>query len=97
MYDNKSPLALFSAAAAAAAGGRGLSSRPANALTLDEIQARENIEPQRQTHVRDDQTAFNKLVAVLQFSGAIDEASSSQQKVFFEVSLSLFLYDDSLS
>ena len=53
-----------------------MGSRPVNALTLEEIQARENIQypASSQPQVTDhDQSAFNKLVAVLQSSGAIQE------------------------
>lgn len=47
----------------------GVDTRPVNALTLDEIQARENIHTPL-SHPGD-QSAFNKFVAQLQFTGAI--------------------------
>ena len=50
-----------------------MGSRPANALTLEEIQARENIQSSQPQVTDHDQSAFNKLVAVLQSSGAIHE------------------------
>lgn len=53
----------------------GVDTRPANALTLDEIQARENIHTPL-SHPGD-QSAFNKLVAQLQFTGAIHQEEKS--------------------
>ena len=57
----------------------GLGSRPVNALTLDEIQARENIRPMSEPSDRagNDLGAFNKLVAVLQSSGDIKNEKGS--------------------
>ena len=57
-------------------------SRPANVLTLDEIQARENIQPVASRSSEgscDELGAFNKLVAVLQSSGAIHEEKKRPQ------------------
>ena len=53
----------------------GVDTRPANALTLDEIQARENIHTPL-SHPGD-QSAFNKLVAQLQFTGGIHHEEKS--------------------
>lgn len=53
--------------------------RPVNALTLDEIHARENIHPVVQRNRDHDQTAFNKLVAQLQSSGASQKESKQPQ------------------
>ena len=59
-------------------GGSGV--HPLNALTLDEVHERENIghapHSPSQTNEASDQTAFNKLVAVLQSSGAIHDRPS---------------------
>lgn len=66
------------------AGAMRIGGRPANALTLDEIQARENIQPvsSRVTEGgNDDLGAFNKLVAVLQSSGAIHEQKKNKPQV----------------
>ena len=63
----------------------GMSSRPVNALTLDEIHARENIhttpaEDLTSKPSSDDLGAFNKLVAGLQSSGALhNEVSKAEQ------------------
>ena len=56
-----------------------MGSRPVNALTLDEIHARENIHPMNEPSDRasDDLGAFNKLVAVLQSSGDIRNEKGS--------------------
>ena len=52
---------------------------PANALTLEEVHERENIHTQPPLQSDADQSAFNRLVAVLQSSGAIqDEPNTSQ-------------------
>ena len=53
--------------------------RPANALTLDEIHARENIHPVDEPSDKgsNDLGAFNKLVAVLQSSGDIKNEKGS--------------------
>ena len=62
-----------------------MSSRPVNALTLDEIHARENIhttpaEDLTSKPSSDDLGAFNKLVAGLQSSGALhSEVSKAEQ------------------
>lgn len=64
----------------------GVDTRPANALTLDEIQARENIHTPL-SHPGD-QSAFNKLVAQLQFTGAIHQEEKSPV-VSVRVSLNL--------
>ncbi len=65
-----------------------MSNRPVNALTLDEIHARENIQttptlPTPNKPSIADLGAFNKLVAGLQFSGALHKESSEagQHKV----------------
>ena len=50
---------------------------PANALTLDEVHERENISHAHHSPLSHsetaDQSAFNRLVAVLQSSGAIQD------------------------
>lgn len=60
----------------------GVSSRPVNALTLDEIHARENIETSPIVPITksggEDLGAFNKLVAGLQSSGALNKDNTEQ-------------------
>lgn len=58
-----------------------MSSRPVNALTLEEIHARENIQttptlPTPSVSSSEELGAFNKLVAGLQSSGALHKESS---------------------
>ena len=49
-------------------------SHPVNALTLEEVHERENIYHTQSPSASDpDQSAFNRLVAVLQSSGAIQD------------------------
>ena len=62
-----------------------MSSRPVNALTLDEIQARENIQttPAKDMPTKptiEDLGAFNKLVAGLQSSGALHKETSKSEQ-----------------
>jgi len=63
----------------------GVSSRPVNALTLDEIHARENIPatPTEVVHNKSpaggDLGAFNKLVAGLQSTGALSKDSNQPE------------------
>ena len=61
-----------------------MSSRPVNALTLDEIHARENIQtasggetPSSKPNL-EDLGAFNKLVAGLQSSGVLKDSKPHQ-------------------
>lgn len=54
-----------------------MGSRPANALTLDEVHARENIQTGPQHHRDGDQSAFNKLVAQLKSRPAQTSQESS--------------------
>ena len=71
---------------------------PANALTLEEVHERENIAHTSRTpssyHEAADQSAFNRLVAVLQSSGAIqDEPPQVCGTLCLSVSLVLCLYN----
>ncbi len=61
-----------------------MSNRPVNALTLEEIHARENIQttptlPTPSVSSIEDLGAFNKLVAVLQSSGELKQVAAGLQ------------------
>ena len=56
-----------------------LSGRPVNALTLDEVHERENIHTHPISQSDLDQSAYNRFVADLQSSGAIQEEQSIPQ------------------
>lgn len=54
-----------------------LRTRPVNALTLEEIQARENISPSSSQHAERDHMPFNQILAVLSGSQPSSSSQSS--------------------